>query len=344
MSFIEQIKNDVIFLRGALRALRMSTPIAKNPTRVFPVAIEELAEKFDDAPALISDRERLTYRALAERSNRYARWALAQGLAKGDTVCLLMPNRPEYMAIWIGITRAGGVVALLNTNLVGPSLAHCIDIVQPKLIIMASELAQVFASAQSNLKSKATVWSYGASGNFPRLDSMIETVPGEALQVSERRPLDINDRALYVYTSGTTGMPKAANINHYRVMLASCAFAGVMDTKASDRLYDCLPMYHTAGGIVSTGSLLMNGGSVVIREKFSAREFWDDIVRFDCTMFQYIGELCRYLAQSPPNPNETRHRIRLACGNGLRPDLWENSNAVFAFRISWNSTGQPKAT
>jgi fatty-acyl-CoA synthase len=240
-----------------------------------------------------------------------------------------MPNRPEYMAIWIGITRAGGVVALLNTNLVGPSLAHCIDIVQPKLIIMASELAQVFASAQSNLKSKATVWSYGASGNFPRLDSMIETVPGEALQVSERRPLDINDRALYVYTSGTTGMPKAANINHYRVMLASCAFAGVMDTKASDRLYDCLPMYHTAGGIVSTGSLLMNGGSVVIREKFSAREFWDDIVRFDCTMFQYIGELCRYLAQSPPNPNETRHRIRLACGNGLRPDLWEEFKRRF---------------
>ena len=329
MSFIEQIKDDVVFLRGALRALKMSTPIAKNPTRIFPVAIEELAEKFGDAPALISDRERLTYRALTERSNRYARWALAQGLAKGDTVCLLMPNRPEYMAIWIGITRVGGVVALLNTNLVGPSLAHCIDIVQPKLIIIASEMAQVLASAQPNLKSKADVWSYGESGNFPRIDSAVETISGDALGASERRPLTINDRALYVYTSGTTGMPKAANINHYRVMLAACAFAGVMDTKASDRLYDCLPMYHTAGGIVAPGALLMNGGSVVIREKFSVREFWDDVVRFDCTMFQYIGELCRYLAQSPPNPNETRHHIRLACGNGLRPDLWEDFKRRF---------------
>jgi fatty-acyl-CoA synthase len=87
-------------------------------------------------------------------------------------------------------------------------------------------------------------------------------------------------------------------------------------------MYDCLPMYHTAGGIVAIGALLLKGGSIVVREKFSARDFWDDVVRFDCTLFQYIGELCRYLAQSPPSPNETRHRIRLACGNGLRPDLW----------------------
>ena len=167
MGFIQQINDDIVFLRGALRALKMTTPIAKNPTRVFPIVIEELAEKYGDAPALISDRERLSYRELAERSNRYARWALAQGLAKGETVCLLMPNRPEFLAVWIGITRVGGVVALLNTNLVGPSLAHCIDIVAPKYIIVASELAQVLATAQPHLKTKAQVWSHGESRIFP---------------------------------------------------------------------------------------------------------------------------------------------------------------------------------
>ena len=105
-------------------------------------------------------------------------------------------------------------------------------------------------------------------------------------------------------------------------MLASHAFAGVMDTRATDRMYDCLPMYHTAGGVVATGAVLIKGGSVVIRERFSAREFWDDIVRWDCTLFQYIGELCRYLLNSPPNPKERTHRLRLACGNGLRPEIW----------------------
>ncbi|HWP26033.1 MAG TPA: long-chain-acyl-CoA synthetase [Xanthobacteraceae bacterium] len=323
MGFIQNIRDDITFLRGAWRALRLTTPIARNPTRVFPGVIEELAEKFGDAPALISDREQLTYRGLAAQANRYARWALSQQIEKGDTVCLLMLNRPEYMAVWIGITRIGGVVSLLNTNLVGPSLAHCIDIVQPKLIIVANELAQSLASATPFLKSRAQVWCYGNSTNHPRIDTAVAGLSGAPLSAAERRPLHIDDRALYIYTSGTTGLPKAANLNHYRIMLAAHGFAGVMNTTARDRMYDCLPMYHTTGGIVATGALLLSGGSVFVREKFSVRDFWDDVVRHDCTIFQYIGELCRYLVHAPANPNETRHHLRLACGNGLRPELWE---------------------
>jgi len=323
MSLLQRLKNDVVFLQGALRTLRMTTPIARNPARVFPVVIEELAEQFGEAAALIAEHEQLSYRALNERANRYARWTLAQGLAKGDVVCLLMPNRPEYLAAWIGITRVGGVVALLNTHLRDHALAHCIDIATPKHIIVAAELAEAFASARPHLRTRPRVWTHGALAAEPRIDRALETFSGAALAAAERRALSIEDRALYIYTSGTTGLPKAANVNHYRVMLASCAFAGVMNTSPADRMYDCLPMYHTVGGVVATGALLLRGGSVVIREKFSAHAFWDDVVRFDCTLFQYIGELCRYLLHAPPSANETRHRIRLACGNGLRPEVWQ---------------------
>ena len=141
MGFIERVSADITWLLGARRALRMTTPIAKNPTRVFPFVVEELAEKFGDAPALLSARERMSFRELSERANRYARWARAHGIRKGDTVCLIMPNRPEYMAVWLGVTRVGGVVALVNTNLTGRSLAHSINIVEPKHIIVAAELA-----------------------------------------------------------------------------------------------------------------------------------------------------------------------------------------------------------
>jgi fatty-acyl-CoA synthase len=329
MSFLGRLRDDAVFLAGAYRALKMTTPIGKHPTRVFPVVIDELADRYGDAPALISDRERLSYRTLAERANRYARWALRAQLAKGETVCLLMPNRPEYMAAWIGITAMGGVAALINTNLLGTALAHCIDIVTPKHVVVATELAATFATAQALLKSTPKIWSHGESAKFPRIDREIGTLPGGRLAAGERATLTIDDHALYIYTSGTTGMPKAANINHYRVMLASCAFAGVMNTKPDDRMYDCLPMYHTAGGLVATGAVLHRGGAVVIRERFSASEFWDDVVRHECTLFQYIGELCRYLVHSPPNPNETRHRLRLACGNGLRPDLWREFQTRF---------------
>ncbi|MDT3684686.1 MAG: long-chain-acyl-CoA synthetase [Pseudorhodoplanes sp.] len=330
MGFFSQLKNEFVFVRGALRSLRMTTHIAKNPDRIFPNVLEELAARHAEAPALLSSRENFTYGELFERSNRYSRWALQERIRKDDTICLLMPNRPEYVAIWVGVTRVGGVMALLNTNLVGPSLAHCIDLVGARHIVVAAELIDAFRSAQPLLKSTPKIWLHGdIAENHPRIDRAIEALPGHALTAAERRLVTIEDHALYIYTSGTTGLPKAANVNHYRVMLASYGFAGVMNTSASDRMYNCLPMYHTVGGLCAIGSLLVNGGSVVLRERFSAREFWDDIVRNDCTMMQYIGELCRYLINSPPNPNETKHRLRIACGNGLRPDIWEDFKTRF---------------
>ena len=325
MGFFRRLKDHAVFIAGAVNALRATTHIGRNPTRVFPNVVTELAEKFGDAKALLSDRETFSYRVLEERCNRYARWAMEQNLAKGETVCLLMPNRPEFLAAWIGITRRGGVVALLNTNLIGPSLAHCIDIVAPKHIIVAAELLDAFMSAQPLLKTAPKVWLHGeAKSEFVRIDRALEDLSAAPLAAADRVPLTIEDRALYIYTSGTTGMPKAANLNHYRVMLVTNAFSGIMNTRATDRMYDCLPLYHTAGGLAATGSLLLRGGSVVIKEKFSAREFWDDVVRYDCTLIQYIGELCRYLVNSAPHPNETKHRIRIACGNGLRPDVWHD--------------------
>ena len=147
--------------------------------------------------------------------------------------------------------------------------------------------------------------------------------------------MTIEDRALYIYTSGTTGLPKAANVSHARVMQWSHWFAGMMDTQPADRMYDCLPMYHSVGGVLAPGAVLVGGGSVVIREKFSASQFWSDVIRWDCTLFQYIGELCRYLLHTAPSPHETRHQIRMACGNGLRPDVWDEFKN--RFRIPQNS-------
>jgi fatty-acyl-CoA synthase len=305
------------------RALELTAPIVRSPDRTLPTVIEELAEKMGDAPALLSDVESLTYRALAERSTQYARWAIAQGIAKGDAVCLLMPNRPEYMAAWLGITRVGGVVALLNTNLTGPSLAHCINVTAPRHLIVAIGLLDRVTAVRQDLAGAPTIWVHGARHiRFPRIDDDIDRYSGAPLSEAERRPVTIDDRALYIYTSGTTGLPKAANVSHARVMQWSYWFAGLMDARASDRMYDCLPMYHSVGGVLATGSVLVSGGSVVIRDTFSARHFWSDVVRWDCTLFEYIGELCRYLLHTEPHPYEKDHRIRICCGNGLRPDVW----------------------
>jgi fatty-acyl-CoA synthase len=313
-------------LQDWVRALEATAPIARNPERLLSDVIAELAEAHGNAPALLSIRESFTYRELAERANRYARWALAQNLAKGDAVALIMPNRPEYAAIWLGITSVGGVVSLINTNLRSGALAHCLNIVTPKHVIVDAELLDAFDSAAGQIEARPKIWSHGSEVFHP-IDRAIESFSGMPLTAAEKRHVTISDRALHIYTSGTTGLPKAAKVSHRRLLQWSFWFAGLMNTGPDDRMYDCLPMYHSVGGVVAIGALLARGGSVVIREKFSAREFWSDIARWDCSLFQYIGELCRYLANETEMP--THHRLRIACGNGLRADVWEKFQQKF---------------
>jgi fatty-acyl-CoA synthase len=310
-------------LKAWVRALELTDPIERNPSRTFPVVVQDLADRFGSALALAGDDERMTFRELAEQSNRYARWALGQGITSGDVVCLLMPNCPQYVAIWVGITHVGGIVSLLNTNLTGDSLAHAINIVSPKYIIAAAELADAVTEVRPQCTSKVEAWVYGGKVHgFSRIDQAIAHEAGTDLPGLDFRPPSIADRALYIYTSGTTGLPKAANVSHFRLMQWSYWFAGLMDTRPTDRMFNCLPMYHSVGGVVAIGSALVNGGSVAIRPRFSASRFWDEIAEWDCTLFQYIGELCRYLVNAPAHPREGEHRLRLCCGNGLRADVW----------------------
>jgi fatty-acyl-CoA synthase len=312
-----------------LKAIELTSRIEPNPQLLFADVVEDWARRQPDRPALISDAETFTYAALASRINQYARWARSAGIEPGDTVCLLMPSRPEYVAAWLGISRVGGVVALINTRLVGPSLAHCVMVAKADHIILARELADIFDTARPHLDRVPKIWLHGEAGDAG-IEAVLDAMDGSALSPDERRQVAIGDRALLIYTSGTTGLPKAASISHRRILNWGGWFAGLTDASPDDRLYDCLPVYHSVGGIVAPCSMLRAGGSVVLSDRFSVNHFWRDIVRHDCTLFQYIGELCRYLLNAPPSEFEGRHRLRLACGNGLRGDIWEAFQARFA--------------
>ncbi len=313
-----------------LRALALTAPIASRAERVLASVISEHAVSRGSAPALLSDQECFTYAELAARMHQYARWALHTGIGKGDVVCLLLPNRPEYLAIWLGITSVGGVAALLNTNLTGAALAHCIRAVSPRHIVVDAELAPALSAALSPPEMPAVSVHGGDFSPFPRVDHAADRYAADALSGTEQRPVTVHDPALCIYTSGTTGLPKAARVSHARVMQWSHWFAGMMGAQPDDRMYNCLPMYHSVGGVQAPGALLAAGGAVVIRPRFSAGRFWSDIARWDCTLFQYIGELGRYLLNTPRSPHETAHRLRMACGNGLAADVWEALQARFA--------------
>ncbi|HEY4076176.1 MAG TPA: long-chain-acyl-CoA synthetase [Rhizomicrobium sp.] len=312
-------RKDTSASKAWLRALEMTARLEDAPERTFPVVIAELGARFGDAPALMSTQETFSHAQLAARTNRYARWALANGVSKGDVVCLLMPNGCDYLAAWLGITRIGGIAALLNTNLRGEALRHGITVAAPRHILVSETLAP----ALDGLNITAQVWRHGES-----FSQLIGNFSGAVLDHTEARPVTLNDRALLIYTSGTTGLPKAAHVSHRRVMSWTHWFAGLTGARADDRLYNCLPMYHSVGGVVASGAVLLAGGAVILREKFSRSRFWQDVAESGATIFQYIGELCRYLLAH--EGEVLAHHLRLAVGNGLTGDVWEAFQSRFA--------------
>ena len=303
--------------------MERTAPIGRDPEATFPLLIDQLAERFTLAPALVSENDALNYRELAKRVRLYARWAIYQGFAPGTTVCLLLNNCADYLAIWLGLTRARLAVALLNTHLTGDSLAHSIRVVQPSAIIAGDAFTERVRAVRELIDPGVAYWTHRSNdSDLPRIDQAIDQLSGEPLDPAAFPLPTLTDRALYIYTSGTTGLPKAAVVTHLRLIRWAHWFSGMMDMKPSDRMYDCLPLYHSVGGVVATGATLTAGGTVILRERFSATRFWQDVAENRCTVFQYIGELCRYLLSHPPREDEAAHELRLACGNGMQSTVW----------------------
>jgi fatty-acyl-CoA synthase len=313
-------------LAAWVRALE-NTKAASKLGATLPGLLPVLAAKYAERPALLGEGEAFTYQTLGQRVASVGAWASQMALPDGASVCLLMPNRPDYVAIWLGLAGTGRVVALLNTSLRGEGLLHCIAAADASAVIVADSLLPALQAVAHKLPPGVRVWVHGGSTDqWPTFDPGTSAADASVPQT----PIEPGRRALLIYTSGTTGLPKATVITHARIVEWSYWFAGMMDAGPNDRMYDCLPLYHSVGGIIAIGAMLVSGGSVLIRPRFSASRFWNDVTEHGCTIFQYIGELCRYLVNAPPHPLERAHTLRLACGNGLAGDVWDSVQERFA--------------
>ena len=323
MGLFKRIRNEIIYLRAALRTLKRLGNIYNTPKQTYPDIIERMARTKANNVAIYFEDRKFTYREFNEEANRYARWAIAQGLGRGDVVALMMENRPQYLIAWLGILKAGAAAALINTNLVKRQLAHSLNISNANHLIMGVECAEAYNSAIEQLDRPMQVWTEGGTAQGTEsLDAMLALQSGDALPDDIRKDITINDEALYIYTSGTTGNPKAARLPHVRVLTMMDGFSAAANATEKDRMYCALPLYHSAGGVCAVGTVFTVGGAIIIRRKFSARDFFPDCTKYKATMFQYIGELCRYLLNTEKSPNERKHKIRIAIGNGLRPEIW----------------------
>jgi fatty-acyl-CoA synthase len=318
-----RLEREWRFLRGLNRTLARVKSIAADSPNLVCDDLEAAVAKWRDRPAMTFEGRTVSYGELDAMANRFAHWAKGLNLRRGQTVALFMPNRIEYFAIWYGLSKIGVVTALINSQLAGLPLAHCLNICGANHVILDPETAMVFEAARPLLEKPLQPWVLGpARGDQRDLAQALKSCSQLAPDRSFRADMTARETALFIFTSGTTGMPKAARITHMRAQLYMRGFAGATGGKASDRIYVALPMYHATGGLCAVGAALLNGGSLVLKRKFSASQFWSDVVAEGCTMFVYIGELCRYLVNHEPCDAETQHKVRLAFGNGLRPDIW----------------------
>jgi len=334
MSFAANIRRDLKFAFGLRSLLQRIKPIQLDGDVLLCDDIEEAVDKFGDNIAVEDETRSLSYRELDALANRYAHWAKSRNLRRSDVVGLVMTNRADFLAAWLGFSKIGVATALVNTNLTGQALAHCLNIVNIANVVADEDCWRSVEEARPFLTRTTMLWVVGLkpedeASDRRNLDNAVRSGSSVRPARDVRAGLTNRDTALYIYTSGTTGLPKAARVPHSRARTYMRAFAGCTHSTPKDRLYNVLPLYHSTGGMVGVGSVILNGGRVILRKKFSATHFWPDVCATQATMFVYIGELCRYLVNSPHSEDERAHKLRLAFGNGLRPDVWPEFQSRF---------------
>jgi fatty-acyl-CoA synthase len=335
MGLAANIRRDLAFAAGLRRLLKRIKPITLDSNVLVCDDFEEAVDRFGDNIAVEDETRSLTYRDLDSMANRYAHWALSRNLRRTDVIGLVMTNRIEYLAAWIGFSKAGIATALVNTNLAGQALAHCLNIAGVAVVVADEETWRRCEDARPFISRTMMLWVLGLKdvdevSERRGLDNPVRSGSSVRPARTTRDGITSRDTALYIYTSGTTGLPKAARIHHARARTYMRAFAGATEATQNDRVFNVLPLYHSTGGLVGIGPALLNGGRLILRRKFSASSFWKDVNATQSTLFVYIGELCRYLVNGPEQDGERGHKVRLAFGNGLRPDVWPDFQSRFA--------------
>ena len=336
MGLLERGQSAWTEIRGVGRVLTALPALNPLGRRSCARLLRELAAHAPHQVGLAYQHERFTWEEIHCRANQYAQFAIQQRLQRGDVVALLMDNRPDYLFIAGGLNRIGVVSALINTHLTGPALVHAIQAAKPKILLVGSEHVKVVDEVLDELPrfSKArNVWVQ-LDPDHPEGCSEYRIINEEVAACSPKEPHRELPGTMapmcYVYTSGTTGMPKAAIISNQRWLEAGLILGRLVgEMTHEDVLYLTLPLYHSTGFLAAWGAVLVSGATLALRRKFSASHFWEDVRAFDATLFIYIGELCRYLLSQPPTPSERHHHLRLCMGNGLRADIWRKFQSRF---------------
>ncbi|XP_041977078.1 long-chain fatty acid transport protein 4-like [Aricia agestis] len=339
---IKTAPRDIRALYSYFKILMKSRTLARRNLSI-PDAFHETVEKHPNKACFLFQDELWTFKEVEEYSLRVTAAMKAQGVTKGDIVGLLVNNSPQLPALWLGNARLGAITPLINTNQRGSALIHSINVAQCNVLVYSEEYESAIKDVMDELSPKLKIFKfthrrlnpssaeYQASGDSAgNLTDLLDATPPGPWKMADGD--GFSGKLLYIYTSGTTGLPKAAVISNSRFMFMAAAIH-YMCLRPDDVVYCPLPLYHTAGGVISVGQALLFGCTVIIKPKFSASQYFPDCVKYGATAAHYIGEMCRYILATKPSPADTQHKVRVIYGNGLRPQIWNEFVARFNIKM-----------
>nr|VZI24157.1 unnamed protein product [Spirometra erinaceieuropaei] len=328
------VRRDVFALSILVRIYVWTYFIGRRRHGLREVFASVVRRRGRDTIAMLCQDEKWTYGDIDDYSNQIANFLHAQGIEQRENIALFMESCPRYSATWLGAAKVGIATGLLNTNIRQKALEAGITQIKPRALIVGGSLTKAVTEAgiAGKLPEEDVVLfgpDLGASKTpeeqksitFKTIKEILEEYPKSA-PPPVKSPQKLTDTLLYIFTSGTTGLPKAAIITLTRYIFMNSAITYFTRMRQDDVVYTPLPLYHTAGGILGSGLPLLHGIQQVIRPRFSASQFWSDCIRYDVTVMQYVGEICRYLLHQPYRKEEKEHKVRLATGNGLRKEVW----------------------
>jgi fatty-acyl-CoA synthase len=305
--------------------------------------MREQAEKIPDRVLLRFEDESVTYGAYNAGVNRYANLLKSAGVKPGEAVAVMMENSPAFLMAEGAMAKLGTIGALINTHLRGAALMHVLGTSTSRVVLSD-------ASCEPALRELGPLEGfvvYASAAPEALHGTPFRSLPESLADAKETEPdipdVKISDVMMYIYTSGTTGYPKPTIIRHSRFTMGGHSLRIVLGLEPNDCSYAPTPLYHGYSNFVGFAPAFHNGSAFASRARFSASHFLDDVQRHGVTHFMYVGELCRYLLRQPPGPRDHAHKIRVATGPGLRPDIWREFMERFGIPRIIETYGQTEA-
>ncbi len=333
-----KVAQELPHIRSTAKGLLLSARQKSDTPLGLGLLLEEAVEKNPHGIAIAYEDTRISYQDFNAWVNQLAAVFRKQGLIKGDKVAVFVENRPELLAVVAALSKLGVVAVMVNTSQKGKVLLHSLTLVDIDAFVVGEECVAAFedvregvAPAEDSVFWLADCDTLKDAGTAP---SKYRNLSLEIKRKSKQNPELIetypSDHCFYIFTSGTTGLPKASVISHGRFVKAYGGFGiSAMRLTPDDIFYVTLPFYHATALVICWGCALAGTSTLAMARRFSASKFWDDVRRFDATSMAYVGEICRYLMNNPPSPEDRNNRVTKMIGNGLRPAIWRDFKKRF---------------